>query len=127
MINELLTHQAYVRECPEDEDCNLYTTHYSITIIDTSYEESLTDKCIDIQSYRIIDNKRYILSTKISNSIPLMLSRIQKISNFTNTNYIAFSDAPVPIVPNTNLTLSNTEDTEEEDGPRDYLKLLRDN
>jgi hypothetical protein len=56
-----------------------------------------------------------------------MLSRIQKISNFTNTNYIAFSDAPVPIVPNTNLTLSNTEDTEEEDGPRDYLKLLRDN
>lgn len=129
MINELLTHQAYVKERPEDadEDIKLYTTHYSLTLDTITEEPHKDDKVITIVAQRVIDNKRYTMSSKIINSIPILLARMNKLSAFTNENFITFSDTTKEVVVSNNMVLDTNDDTIEDDEyNRDYLSLISD-
>lgn len=130
MINELLTHQAYVKECPEDadEDIKLYTTHYSLSLnmlmnTDAPEEPHKDEKVITIVAQRVIANKRYTMSSRIINSIPILLTRMNKLSAFTNANFITFSDTSKEVVHTHNTTLDANDDTDDE-YDRDYLSLI---
>jgi hypothetical protein len=95
--DELLTHQAYVREHPEDadEDIKLYNTHYTLRTEDNN--------SYIVESSRYIYGKRYSINTSAQlQTIEQLLKRIARISAFTNAIFIEFSDSPIKCIKDTN-------------------------